>query len=154
MKSFRHILTCVRKKYNQFVEKSIKRSEIVIPYILLIAFIFTFADFSFLKQYVSSPKEIINYVGENNDISTIANDYEVVELRTANTKTYKKVNNSYELVVFGNDVHYEKDEKFIEIDNTLINKSDYYENKANKFSLQLPTDIRGKSIITAICITP
>ncbi len=114
-----------------------------IPTMLLLAFLFTFADYSFLKKYLFSPEEIVHVLGEETDLSEVEEAFEVTGLRTANSKTYKKINDSYELVLFGEDVHYLKDGVYEEIDNEIVEKDDVYANQANKYEITFPKAINS-----------
>lgn len=81
------------------------------------------------------------------DLSDIENSYEVEELRTLNSKTFKKVNNAYEVVLYGEDVHFEENGKLIEIDNSLIDNAEYFNNNKNKFKLNIPKKLNEYSKI-------
>lgn len=62
---------------------------------------------------------------------------EVMELRTGNSQTYKLANGKYRTDIYGADIFYEKNGKFVEIDNTIVNSSDrnyIFENASNSYS--------------------
>lgn len=112
--------------------------------ILLFAFLFTFADFSVfakINNYNTDFEEIHNYKTEEIELSEVESEYEITEKRTSNTKTFKKVNNSYELVMFGEDVHYLDNGKYEEIDNTLLLDGSYVKNKSNKFDVEFASEL-------------
>ena len=134
---FRYLHNC----FSYLMDLIFKRLWKSIPIVLLIAFMFTFADFSVFIKKNNETKEIHNYKTEEVELSNLENEYEITEKRTANSKTFKKVNNTYELVMYGEDVHYLNDGKYIEIDNTLLPNGEYVKNKSNKFNVSFSSDL-------------
>ncbi|WP_291571890.1 DNRLRE domain-containing protein [Clostridium sp. UBA4548] len=92
------------------------------------------------KPSVSKPKKEKTY----------AKDTEVVSKRTANSMTYKLDNKTEVKDIYLDKINY-KDENgnYQEIDNTLELKNDgYYENKANDYKVNFPTEItKDKGIL-------
>lgn len=130
--------------YNYLMDLLFKRLWKSIPMILLFAFLFTFADFSVftkINNHNIDFEEIHNYKTEEIELSEVESEYEITEKRTSNTKTFKKVNNSYELVMFGEDVHYLDNGKYEEIDNTLLLDGSYVKNKSNKFDVEFASEL-------------
>lgn len=113
----------------------------VIPHVLVIAFLCTLGDFTFIKRLLTKVEDIVEFQGETIDLGNMENDYEVVDLRTANTKTFKKINDSYEMVMYSEDIHYLLDGKYVEIDNSLVNDGNYLVNKANRYQVKFPKSI-------------
>lgn len=77
------------------------------------------------------------------DITDIALIGEVDNLRSANSKTFQRVDGSFVALLYSDSVHYEKEGKWENIDNTLsfdIN-DDSYANKANQFQIKFPKSI-------------
>lgn len=77
------------------------------------------------------------------DISGIDLSTEVVSERTADTKTFRRVDGTYVLAVYDSDVHYNRNGEWIEIDNSLTqdSKTDSVVNKSNKFKIKFPNSI-------------
>src|SRR3989339_897535 len=97
-----------------------------------------------------------------NDIADTQNEYEKAEYinvdpldvplvsedvsrRTETEKHFRKLDGTYEVSIYDEAIHYEKDGKWEEIDNTLQldSKSSSYINKANKFEVSFPKSITG-----------
>src|SRR5690554_3893803 len=138
------MITYLRNWVNYLMDLLFKRLWKSIPMILLFAFLFTFADFSVfakINNYNTDFEEIHNYKTEEIELSEVESEYEITEKRTSNTKTFKKVNNSYELVMFGEDVHYLDNGKYEEIDNTLLLDGSYVKNKSNKFDVEFASEL-------------
>lgn len=130
----------IREILNSVMEKIFK----AIPLILVLAFILTTPNWNFIENLlpIQSKEEVIS---EEVELSSVPNDYEIMSLRTPNTKTYKKINNSYEMVVYAEDVHYSDNGEYKDIDNTIISKENYFSNKANKFLITFPKDLDSNS---------
>jgi len=77
------------------------------------------------------------------DISSIDLSTEVVSERTADTKTFRRVDGTYVLAVYDSNVHYNDNGEWIEIDNSLTQDSetDSVMNKSNKFKIKFPNSI-------------
>ncbi|MDD4069258.1 MAG: hypothetical protein PHF05_02295, partial [Candidatus Izemoplasmatales bacterium] len=83
------------------------------------------------------------------DPTQVAIEHEVESKRTKTSKTFKKTDGTYELVIYQDVIHYEKDGKLLDIDNrlTLDEKTDKYSNTSNKFDIKFPnTLIESKNI--------
>ena len=141
------IISYFRYCWSRFVEKAFLGLWRVIPSVLLVAFLFTLPDYTFLKKYLPH-EETINYLSDDTSLDEIENVYEVVELRTTNSKTFKKANDAYETILYGYDVHYEVDGVYKEIDNSFAENKDYYSNKANRFSVLFPKSLEDKASLT------
>jgi len=127
------------------METTFKKLWKAIPIVLLIAFIFTIGDFSSIKRLLMHVDNVVEFQGESIDLSDVKNDYELLNLRTSNTKTFKKINDSYELVLYSEDIHYLADGNYEEIDNTLIEENVNYINKANKFNVKFPKTLNDQN---------
>ncbi len=94
-------------------------------------------------------KEYITTEDENFDESMIDIISEVVSERTADSKTFKRVDGSYVLAQYNTNVHYKKNGKWIDIDNSLStdSKNDYYENTANSFKIKFPKTLDNNKLI-------
>lgn len=75
---------------------------------------------------------------EDFDPSQVEIQMEVVTERTETTKTFKKIDGTYETAVYNEVIHYLENGVYKQIDNSLINLGDMLENKSNKFKLQFP----------------
>ena len=67
---------------------------------------------------------------------------EVVDLRKKREKHFRNDDGSFVAYMYDEDVHYLKDGKYVDIDNTLISKDNSYENKDNDFKVKFD----GKSL--------
>lgn len=91
---------------------------------------------------------IENKENEDVDLSLIPNVLEVEEKRTKNSKTYKKENGMYETKYYKEQIHYkDKNNNYIEIDNTLKLENEQYTNTDNAYKISLPKTLsKNKSI--------
>jgi hypothetical protein len=83
------------------------------------------------------------------DISKVGIVAEVIDQRTADTKTFLKADGSYVAVLYGDVVHYLDDGKYIDIDNTLSydESSQSYSTNANSFKVEFPETVeKDKSV--------
>ena len=108
------IITYLHHCFNYMMDLIVKRLWKVIPTILLVAFLITFADFSVFAKLNNRIEEVYDFQGDVIDLNEIQTDYELFDSRTSNTKTFKKVNNSYELAIYSEDIHYLDNGKYIE----------------------------------------
>ena len=78
------------------------------------------------------------------DISKIAIESEDESRRTADTKTFRTTDGTYVLAAYNQDIHYEEDGVFKDINNGLdYSKSNGdFENIANKFKIKFPKEIK------------
>jgi len=77
---------------------------------------------------------------------------EVIELRERNIKHFRKDDKSFEAVVYASPVHFMKDGKWEQIDNTLVdavdeNKDNVLENKSNDFKVKIASKSDAKNLI-------
>lgn len=77
------------------------------------------------------------------DASNVEIKNEVIEERTSNSKTFMKVDGTYVVAMYAETVHYLKNGKYEEIDNSLSYQKadDVYTNNKNSYSIQLPQTI-------------
>ena len=66
---------------------------------------------------------------------------EMVERRTANEKHFRKLDGSYEVVLYNQPVHYLENNEWKDINNSFIDSGDSFENIANSFKVKLPKNI-------------
>lgn len=87
--------------------------------------------------------DVYTHINEdiNRDFSEFDKIEELVNLRTPNSKTYIKENGMYETEYFGEKVHYKDNDKWEEIDNTLLLKDNKYSNKSNKYNVSFPNKL-------------
>ncbi|MDY0138750.1 MAG: RHS repeat-associated core domain-containing protein, partial [Candidatus Izemoplasmatales bacterium] len=88
--------------------------------------------------------DTVNYpttTDSNFDASKIAIESEIISERTANTKTFRKVDGSYEVAIYNDVIHYYEDGQWKEVDNSLIDDGDSLENTANLFKLKFPKSL-------------
>ncbi|MBI9010164.1 MAG: RHS repeat-associated core domain-containing protein [Tenericutes bacterium] len=72
------------------------------------------------------------------DISQIAIDSEIESERTAYTKTYRKVDGSYEIAMYNDIVHFFDEGEWKQVDNSLNDIGEEFETNANSFKLKFP----------------
>jgi len=72
------------------------------------------------------------------DPSQVALESEVIDERTADSKTFRKIDGTYEVAVYNDVVHYFNNGQWEQIDNSFSDLGDELENKANKFKLKFP----------------
>ena len=88
----------------------------------------------------------------DNDYSRLANVSEIESLRTENSKTYLKVNGMYETEYYNEKIHYQVNNEFKEIDNTLEYNSEKqeYKNKSNRFDITFPKNLNNEILLANI----
>ncbi|MDX9691895.1 MAG: DNRLRE domain-containing protein, partial [Acholeplasmataceae bacterium] len=90
----------------------------------------------------------IEYQSDELNISQVPIVNEDVSRRTANEKHFRKLDGTYEVAIYDNEVHYFEDEKWIDIDNSLNDNGDYLENKNNSFNTTFPKNLsENKTIV-------
>lgn len=74
---------------------------------------------------------------------------EVISERTLTSKTFRKVDGSYEIALYNNVIHYKNGNKLEEIDNRLVfNKNnDEYENNKNDYKIKFPKKLKSNKSI-------
>jgi RHS repeat-associated protein len=101
--------------------------------------------------------EIVNVPNEKDKLEYLTVDpldvplvSEDVSRRTENEKHFRKLDGTYEVSIYDEAVHYYKDGKWEDIDNSLQLdvKSNTYVNKANKFEVNFPKNITGNQSIS------
>lgn len=84
------------------------------------------------------------------DMSDVAIEKEISSLRTADSKTFRRVDGTYVVAVYDEVVHYMKDGKYEDIDNTLAYdaKTGGFRNKANLIEVSLPGVIDAEKAVS------
>ena len=113
-------LLLLRHLCRDLIVKVISKLKSVIPYLMVFVFVFATPDYAFLKYLSTKTNEIIHNLDEKTNLEDMRCSYEVVQLRTAKSKTFKKDNDAYEMVLYSDDIHYLDEGKYKEIDNTII----------------------------------
>lgn len=72
------------------------------------------------------------------DPSQVAIDFEVDDERTLTSKTFRKVDGTYEMAMYQDVIHYEDNGKLKNINNSLFDNGTDFENKDNKFKVKFP----------------
>ncbi|MCF7924241.1 MAG: hypothetical protein K9L64_03935 [Candidatus Izimaplasma sp.] len=72
------------------------------------------------------------------DSSLVDIDSEVISERTETSKTFRKIDGTYEIAIYDDAIHYFEDGEWLQVDNSLVDNGDILENKANKFKVKLP----------------
>lgn len=100
-------------------------------------------------QPLPTPEDVLTTSDEDFDISNIELIGEEESLRTADSKTFQRVDGSYVIALYSQNVHYMKDGKWEDINNRLTfnDKTDEYSNIDNQFSIKFPKSLdENKSI--------
>lgn len=84
------------------------------------------------------------------DISEVEIEKEIESLRTADSKTFRRVDGTYVVAVYDTVVHYKENGIFKDIDNTLVldAKTNNYRTKDNLISVSLPNSIYGDNAVS------
>ena len=72
------------------------------------------------------------------DPSLVEIESEMVNEREASSKTFRKVDGTYEVALYGDVIHYQDNSEWKQIDNSLNDLGDDLENKANQFKVKFP----------------
>jgi len=83
-------------------------------------------------------EESTEYRSDELDISLVPIVDEDESRRTANEKHFRKLDGTYEVAIYDNEVHYYEDGKWKDIDNSLNENGNYLENKSNGFRITFP----------------
>jgi len=108
--------------------------------LLVFALVISSLNMNCLRPLFASNESILQSTYGDNLYSEVENLNEVENLRTRNSKTFMKANGSYELSIYGEDIHFLENGKHIEIDNTISLDGNHYKNARNKFDLRLNQD--------------
>lgn len=73
------IISYIRYSFNKIMDIVFKRLYKTIPFVLLIAFLVTFADFSVFIKIKSQNVDIYDFQGEVVDLSDIESEYELID---------------------------------------------------------------------------
>ncbi len=73
---------------------------------------------------------------------------ELEEKREENTKYFLKDDGTYEAILYEEPIHYLKNGKWIDINNSLHDKGNYYENKENEFTVRIGKNASDKELIS------
>lgn len=96
------------------------------------------------QALISDQKSIEKYpttTDSDFDQSQVAIESEMIDERTANTKTFRKVDGTYEVVIYNDVIHYQKDGKWKKIDNSLLDSGSELETIDNQFKIKFPKTI-------------
>ncbi|MFH5882575.1 RHS repeat-associated core domain-containing protein [Liberiplasma polymorphum] len=74
-------------------------------------------------------------------------DFEDISLRTETSKTFRKIDGTYEIVIYDEVVHYLENGSFKEIDNNLVDNGNNMENQSNRFKVKFPKKIENSKQI-------
>lgn len=94
-----------------------------------------------INQELISTDESNLFKNQEIDPSLVPVDSEDVSMRTETEKYFRKIDGTYEVAMYADAVHYQKDGKWENIDNSLNDLGDELENKANKFSVKFPKSL-------------
>jgi len=73
------------------------------------------------------------------DPSLVGIEGEVIDERTETTKTFRKIDGTYEVAMYNDTIHYYEDGKYKQVNNSLYdNGNNEYENLYNKFKVKFP----------------
>jgi len=73
---------------------------------------------------------------------------ELEEKREENTKYFLKDDGTYEAILYEEPIHYLKNGKWVDINNSLHDKGNYYENKENEFTVRIGKNASDKELIS------
>ncbi len=72
------------------------------------------------------------------DPSLVEIESEVLSDRTASTKTFRKIDGTYETAMYNDVIHYQENGEWIQVDSSLNDLGDELETNKNKFKLKFP----------------
>lgn len=101
------------------------------------------------REVSSTPVENATTTDGEFDVSSVALLGEVPSLRTESTKTFQRVDGSYVVAMYADSVHFHKNGKWENIDNSLVldSSDDTYFNQSNQFKVRFPKSIdENKSV--------
>ena len=127
--------------------KIVKPITIVLLFCLLFQAMPVYALTDYFPETPSFDADYKNKQNEKNDFfveeeETIPAEIvgEIIEERAVNEKRFLMSDGSFQVGVYSNAIHYEKNGKFEEIDNTLVEEKNSYKLSANSFDLSFSKD--------------
>lgn len=136
-----------KKMYFTTQASNISLFSKVILIILVIGMMICSLNISAVVKAIQ-PEEHITITDDiDRDFSNFKNISEVDELRTENSKTYLKENGMYETEYYNEKIHYNINNKWEEIDNTLKIKNNRYYNNKNRFNVSFPNKLNKNNKI-------
>ena len=98
------------------------------------------------------PINVLIASAEENNSSVVSNTGEIIEeveeKREENTKHFLKDDNTYEAVMYDEPVHYLKDGKWKDIDNSFQDMGDFYQNIENDFTIKVSKRVDSDELIS------
>jgi RHS repeat-associated protein len=99
------------------------------------------------KENDLTVEESTDYQSDELDISLVPIVNEDESRRTANEKHFRKLDGTYEVSIYDNEVHYYEDGKWNDINNSLNDNGNYLENKNNSFKTIFPKNLSENKTI-------
>ncbi|HBP25376.1 MAG TPA: hypothetical protein DD618_00260 [Acholeplasmatales bacterium] len=147
---------CLSEKAIMAFSRVIKKTSKTLTLMVLFAMLANYFPWSLIKEpavEAETQTEIPETGNANSgveiDPSLVPIDFEVTDKRAQTEKHFRKIDGTYEAVLYDCAVHYEEDGKWQDIDNTLDDLGEEYENKKNDFKIKLPKaldDNKGISV--------
>lgn len=100
-----------------------------------------------LENEVVDVKDIQKTTDANFDIKNVGIETELTSFRNANSKTFYREDDTYETVIYEDVIHYLENDEWMQVNNSIIEVGDSFENLANKFKLKFPKKLEDNKKI-------
>lgn len=80
----------------------------------------------------------IGFTSQMNSSASEITSSEMIELRTANSKTFQIDDGSGKMVLYNHDVHFFENGKYNDIDMSLVKDKNTYQTKNSNYQVSLP----------------
>jgi RHS repeat-associated protein len=114
--------------------------------LLVITLLVTMAPINAIK--VSATDEEDSITTKSTEDAKIVRELE--EKREESTKYFLKDDGTYEAVLYEDPVHYLNNGQWVDIDNSLEDKGNYYESKKNDFTVNIGKNANDKELISVV----
>lgn len=153
---FKRIRKPITNRQLNAIVQIVKKTKKLTAIIAMLGIIWSSGPMQFLNAM--APQDFENVIIDTNDIEEVSNllsqyptttdsdfdpsqveiDSEVESERTETSKTFRKIDGTYEVAMYNDVIHYLEDGKYNQVDNSFFDLGTELENKANKFKLKLP----------------
>ncbi len=137
----------ITKKFIQLCTEVVKKSKKLLTIAAIISLLWSYVPWTFIDAITTENTELQKEIelkkyksttDDDFDPSTVALLSEDVNQRTRTTKTFRKIDGTYEISLYDQSVHYFDSGRWMQINNSLNDLGTDLENKANRFKLKIP----------------
>jgi hypothetical protein len=150
---FKKVTREVTKKELIRITKVIKATKRFLAFIGMLGLLWNYVPWTYIEAQIEDNESNIVLDLPNSDTtlpdyptttdpdfdpSQVEIESEVMDERTETTKTFRKIDGTYEVAMYNDVVHYEENGEYKQVDNSLYENGNDFENTANKFKVKFP----------------